>query len=58
MKTITNELTKVHEQNGWLTALYTDINKNAVETCLDRLSTAVERFMVCLSINAVRGLVG
>jgi hypothetical protein len=47
LTTINHELTEIREQNGWLTALYKDLNMSRVESCLERLSTALERFKAC-----------
>ncbi|KDR71103.1 hypothetical protein GALMADRAFT_804924 [Galerina marginata CBS 339.88] len=42
--TINEDLGKIGEQNGWVIAIYRDLNMNTVEDCLNRLSTALEKF--------------
>ena len=37
-------------QNAFLIAIYKDVNMNKLEDCLNRLSTAMERFKVSLSM--------
>ncbi|KDR71112.1 hypothetical protein GALMADRAFT_75409, partial [Galerina marginata CBS 339.88] len=44
--TINGDLGKISEQNGWVIAIYKDLNMNTVEDCLNRLSTALEKFKV------------
>ena len=47
---IDKELTEIRKQNEWLQGLYTDLNMEAVEGCLDQLSAAHEKFTVCAAI--------
>ncbi|KDR84308.1 hypothetical protein GALMADRAFT_237072 [Galerina marginata CBS 339.88] len=44
LETINGDLGKIREQNGWVIAIYKDLNMNTVEDCLNRLSTALEKF--------------
>jgi hypothetical protein len=56
---VDKELNEIREQNEWLQGLFTDLNMDAVESCLNQLSTAQEKFQVCGWINVVpNGLVG
>ena len=57
LKTINEELEEITAQGPWLLGLYTDVNTSAVDGCLDRLSTALEKFKVC-PISDVHGLGG
>jgi len=54
---IDKELTEIRKQNEWLQGLYTDLNMEAVEGCLDQLSAANEKFKVCTGLIP-NGLVG
>jgi hypothetical protein len=50
---------EINAQNRWIQALYKELNMNTLEDCIDRLSTALERFKVRLRIfyhDAVRWL--
>ena len=38
---------KITSQGPWLLGIYSDLNTSAVDDCLDRLSTALEKFKVC-----------
>ncbi|KDR73825.1 hypothetical protein GALMADRAFT_142251 [Galerina marginata CBS 339.88] len=42
--TINGDLGKISEQNGWVIAIYKDLNMSTIEDCLNRLSTALEKF--------------
>ena len=44
---INEELDKITAQGPWLVGIYSDLNTSAVDGCLDRLSTALEKFKVC-----------
>src|SRR5260221_11738986 len=46
LKKIEKELTEIRKQNEWLQGLYTDLNMDAVDSCLSQLSIAQERFKV------------
>jgi hypothetical protein len=47
LKTIDKELAELRNQNEWLKGLYTDLNMDAVERCLNQLSAAQDKFRVC-----------
>ena len=49
LRTINEELDKITRQRPWLLGIYSDLNMSAVDGCLDRLSTALEKFKVCLT---------
>ena len=53
--TIYEELDKITAQGPCRLVVYSDLNTSAVNDCLDRLSTAVERFKVCPT-SEVHGL--
>ena len=42
---------EISAQNRWAQALYKELNMSALDDCMDWLSGAVERFMVCVWIN-------
>jgi hypothetical protein len=44
---IDKELAELRSQNEWLQGLYTNLNMDAVESCLNQLSTAQDKFKVC-----------
>ena len=44
---IDKELTEIRKQNEWLQGLYTNLNMDAIERCLNQLSAAQEKFKVC-----------
>ena len=46
LKMINEELDKITAQGPWLLGIYRDLNASAVDGCLDRLSTALEKFKV------------
>ena len=54
---INEELDKITAQGPWLLGIYSDLNSNPVDDCLNRLSTALEKFKVC-STSDVHGLRG
>ena len=41
------DLTEIGNQNRWANAMFKELNMAVLEGCMSRLSTAVERFMVC-----------
>ena len=41
------ELDKITAQDSWRLGIYSDLNSTAVDDCLNRLSTALEKFKVC-----------
>ena len=55
LKSINEDLDKITAQGRWLLGIYSDLNKSAVDDCLNRLSTALEKFKVC-PISEVHGL--
>ena len=55
LKTINEELDKIAAQGSWRLGIYSDLNMTAVDDCLNRLSTALEKFKVCPTAN-VHGL--
>ena len=46
LKMINEELDKITAQGSWKLAIYSDLNTTAVDDCLNRLSTALEKFKV------------
>ena len=36
-----------------MTAIYKQINMDILDACISRLSTAMQKFTVCISINGV-----
>ena len=51
LKTINKDLTKISAQNRWVIAVYKQRNLNALEGCMNRLSTAMQKFTVCIWTN-------
>ena len=47
LKKINEELDKIAAQGPWKLGIYSDLNVTAVDDCLNRLSTALEKFKVC-----------
>ena len=47
LKTINEELDKIAAQGPWKLGIYSDLNTTAVDDCLNRLTTALEKFKVC-----------
>ena len=47
LKTINQELDKIAAQGSWRLGVYSDLNTTAVDDCMNRLSTALEKFKVC-----------
>ena len=48
LKTINEDLTEISAQNRWVKAIYKQPNMNALEECMNRLSTATQKFTVCI----------
>ena len=46
LKTINEELDKIAKQGPWKLGIYNDLNTTAVDDCMNRLSTALEKFKV------------
>jgi len=44
LRKINEELDKITAQGPWLLGMYSDLNASAVDGCLDRLSTSLEKF--------------
>ena len=44
--TINEELEKIAAQGSWRLGMYSDLNTRAVDDCMSRLSTALEKFKV------------
>jgi hypothetical protein len=49
--TINEDLTKISAQNRWVIAVYRQPNMKALDECMDRLSTAMQKFTVCILTN-------
>ena len=49
LETINKDLDEIAAQGRWKLGIYSDINMTVVDGCLDRLSTAIENFKVCLT---------
>ena len=47
MRIINKELDRFTAQGPWLLGIYSDLNMSAIDGCLGRLSTALEKFKVC-----------
>ena len=56
LETINEDLTKISGQNRWVIAVYKEHNMIALEECMNRLSTAMQKFTVCISTNDGSGL--
>ena len=50
LKTINDDLHKITAQGARSLGIYSDLNATAVDVYLNRLSTAFEKFKVCLDI--------
>ena len=46
LETIKEDLDKITAQGRWKIGIFSDLNTNAVDGCLNRLSTALEKFTV------------
>ena len=55
LETINKDLDEITAQGRWKLAIFSDLNTKAVDGCLNRLSTSLEKFKVC-SASDVRGL--
>ena len=47
LETINKELNEIAAQGGWKLGIFSDLNTKAVDGCLERLTTALEKFKVC-----------
>ena len=55
LETINRDLDEIAAQGRWKLGIFSDLNTTAVDGCLNRLSTALEKFKVCPSSD-VHGL--
>jgi len=46
LKTIVSDLTKIQDQNRLLVVIFSNLNKDKLDGCMDRLAVALERFQV------------
>ena len=46
LKTIVSDLTKIQSQNRLLVVIFSNLNKDKVDECVDRLAVALEKFQV------------
>ena len=46
LETISKDLNEITAQGRWKLGIFSDLNTNAVDGCLNRLSTALEKFTV------------
>jgi len=53
LKTIVSDLTKIQNQNRLLIVIFSNLNKDKVDGCVDRLAVALEKFNVIISDLAV-----
>jgi len=49
LKTIISDLTKIQNQNRLLIVIFSNLNKDKVDDCVDRLTVALEKFNVIIS---------
>jgi len=49
LKTIVSDLTKIQNQNRLLIVIFSNLNKEKVDGCVDRLAIALEKFNVIIS---------
>ena len=55
LETIKEDLDKITAQGRWKIGIFSDLNTKAVDCCLNRLSTALEKFTVRL-VSDLHGL--
>ena len=48
LKTIVSDLTKIQNQNRLLIVIFSNLNKEKVDGCVDRLAIALEKFNVII----------
>ena len=53
--TINEDLTRISARNRWVIATYKQLNMNALDECMNRLSTAIQKFTVCIWTNDAVG---
>ena len=56
LETINGDLSKISAQNRWVIAVYKQSNINALKECMNRLSTAMQKFTVCILTDDHSGL--
>jgi len=49
LETIASDLTKIQNQNRLLIIIFSNLNKDKVDGCVDRLAVALEKFNVIIS---------
>ena len=49
--TINEDLTKISAQTRWVKTVYKELNMNALDECMNRLSNAMQKFTVCIWTN-------
>ena len=49
LETINKDLDEIAAQGRWKLGIFSDLNTTAVDDCLNRLSTGLEKFKVCPS---------
>jgi len=49
LKTIVSDLTKIQNQNRLLVVIFSNLNKDKVDGCVDRLAVALEKFNVIIA---------
>ena len=47
LEMINKDLDEITAQGRWKIGIFSDINTKAVDGCLERLSSALEKFKVC-----------
>ena len=55
LETINEDLTKISAQNRWVITVYKQLNMNALDDCMNRLSNAMQKFTVCIWTNDTLG---
>ena len=55
LETINMDLDEIAAQGRWKLGIFSDLNMTVVDGCLNRLSTALEKFKVC-SASDIHGL--
>ena len=55
LETINKDLDEISAQGRWKLGIFNDLNMRAVNSCLNRLSAALENFKVC-PLSDIHGL--
>ena len=55
LETINEDLTKISAQNRWVITVYKQLNMNALDDCMNRLSNAMQKFTVRIWTNDTLG---